>query len=87
MCPVTGQPDFWTARIAYRPGSKCVESKSLKLYLQTFREEGVFVEKLADTIATDLQAVLFALHVQVTIHQSTRGGIDIIATAEKGARL
>ncbi|MEO5575312.1 MAG: 7-cyano-7-deazaguanine reductase, partial [Gaiellaceae bacterium] len=47
VCPITGQPDFYAASIEYRPDALCLESKSLKLYLATYRNEGVFCEALA----------------------------------------
>ena len=47
VCPITGQPDLYTAAIEYRPEALCLESKSLKLYLATYRNEGVFCEALA----------------------------------------
>ncbi|NLK51168.1 MAG: preQ(1) synthase, partial [Syntrophomonadaceae bacterium] len=54
LCPVTGQPDWETVEIEYAPDQYCLESKSLKLYLWTFRQEGVFCEALASQIAQDV---------------------------------
>jgi 7-cyano-7-deazaguanine reductase len=83
VCPVTSQPDFYTARIVYRPFRLCLESKSLKLYLMQFRNEGVFGEALAVKIRDDVAAALEldATAVTVTLVQKARGGITITATA------
>ena len=83
VCPVTGQADFYVARITFRPQALCLESKSLKLYLSRFRSEGVFAEALAvrirDDVATALELDRSAVTVEVT--QKPRGGITINATA------
>jgi 7-cyano-7-deazaguanine reductase len=83
ICPVTSQPDLYTATIAYRPGGLCVESKSLKLYLARFRNEGHFCEALAVRIRDDLAEALGLPQeaVTVTLRQKARGGITIVATA------
>ena len=83
VCPVTAQPDFYVARIVYRPKALCLESKSLKLYLARFRNEGVFAEALAVRIKEDVAAALEveASAVTVTLTQKARGGITITATA------
>ena len=60
VCPKTGQPDFATIRISYVPDVECVELKSLKLYLQSFRNEGVFYEALVNRILADLVEARFA---------------------------
>ena len=82
VCPITGQPDFYVARIEYRPGPLCLESKSLKLYLAQFREQGAFCEALAVTIRDDVAAALELEHeaVEVTLTQKPRGGITIAAS-------
>ncbi|HRW06269.1 MAG: preQ(1) synthase [Caldilineaceae bacterium] len=82
FCPVTGQPDFNHVEIEYHPNERCVESKSLKLYLWTFREEQIFGEGLASTIAKDLVAVLQPHYCKVTLTQSVRGGLQLTAVAE-----
>lgn len=82
FCPVTGQPDFNHVTIAYVPDKLCVESKSLKLYLWTFRDEQIFGEGLASTIAQDLFAALQPLSCKVTLQQSVRGGLQMTAVAE-----
>lgn len=80
MCPITGQPDFAHVTIMYKPDEKCLESKSLKLYLQTFRSEGAFNEALTAQIAQDLLNVLDAFWVTVTIRQNPRGGIGLTSS-------
>ena len=83
VCPITSQPDFYTATIAYRPDERCLESKSLKLYLARFRNEGVFCEALAVRIRDDVAGALQvdAGDVDVTLVQKARGGITITASA------
>jgi 7-cyano-7-deazaguanine reductase len=82
VCPVTGQPDLYTATIAYEPLARCLESKSLKLYLMTFRDQGHFCEALAVKIRDDVAEALElpAERVHVTLVQKARGGITITAT-------
>ncbi len=82
LCPVTGQPDFATVLIEYRPRTLCLESKSLKLYLWTFREQRMFAEQLADTIARDVFKALSPHHCTVTLTQNVRGGLQLTAVAE-----
>jgi len=83
MCPVTGQPDYYVARIEYWPDALCVESKSLKLYLMGFRNEGVFCEALAVKIRDDVAEALglSGEKVRVILEQKSRGGITITATS------
>jgi 7-cyano-7-deazaguanine reductase len=83
VCPITGQPDLYLATITYRPERLCLESKSLKLYLAGFRNEGAFCEALAVQIRDDVAGALelSAERVQVTLEQKARGGITITATA------
>jgi 7-cyano-7-deazaguanine reductase len=83
VCPVTGQPDMYTATIEYSPLSLCLESKSLKLYLAGYRNEGAFCEALAVKIRDDVAAALEVetTAVTVTLRQKARGGITIVATA------
>jgi 7-cyano-7-deazaguanine reductase len=82
VCPITGQPDLYVAAIAYRPKGLCLESKSLKLYLAGFRNEGHFCEALAVRIRDDVaQALeLGAGDLEVTLEQKARGGITITAS-------
>jgi 7-cyano-7-deazaguanine reductase len=81
LCPVTGQPDWETVRIEIEPDKLCIESKSLKLYLWSFREEGAFCESLAARIAEDVYAACAPRTVRVLITQKPRGGITIAAEA------
>lgn len=81
LCPVTGQPDWETVRIEFEPGPYCIESKSLKLYLWSFRQEGAFCEALAARIAHDVYEACEPAWVKVTITQKPRGGITICAEA------
>jgi 7-cyano-7-deazaguanine reductase len=83
MCPVTGQPDYYTATIDYAPEALCLESKSLKLYLARFRNEGAFCEALAVKIRDDVSAALEISpdRTTVTLTQKARGGITIVAVA------
>jgi 7-cyano-7-deazaguanine reductase len=81
LCPVTGQPDWETVRIEFEPGPYCVESKSLKLYLWSFRQEGAFCEALSAQIAQDLFAALHPKSIKVTVTQKPRGGISICSEA------
>src|SRR5688500_15917675 len=76
VCPKTGQPDFGTVTITYTPSSRCVELKSLKFYLQTFRNEGVFYENLTNRIFDDLSAVLQPRDLRVVAAFTPRGGIS-----------
>ena len=82
FCPVTEQPDFNTVTIEYHPDELCVESKSLKLYLWTFRDERIFGEGLADQIAQDLFAALRPFYIKITLVQSILGGLQMTAVAE-----
>jgi 7-cyano-7-deazaguanine reductase len=85
MCPVTGQPDLSTVVIDYVPGAWCVESKSLKLYLWSFRDRAVFAEAFAVEIADEIMTTAQPTRVTVTLTQRARGGITIETTAERGA--
>lgn len=86
LCPITGQPDWYTVRIEYGPAESCIESKSLKLYLWSFRDEGHFCEKLADIIATDVYEQVRPHWVEVTLLQKPRGGISIDSRSRIGER-
>ncbi len=83
LCPITGQPDWETVTIEYQPDQACIESKSLKLYLWSFREEGAFCEALAAQIASDVFTTARPLWCTVTVHQKARGGITITAVATR----
>jgi 7-cyano-7-deazaguanine reductase len=82
VCPITGQPDLYVAAIDYWPQALCVESKSLKLYLAGYRNEGAFCEALAVKIRDDVAEALElpADKVRVTLTQKPRGGITIVAS-------
>jgi 7-cyano-7-deazaguanine reductase len=82
LCPITGQPDFSTVEIDYEPNLRCIESKSLKLYLWSFRDRPAFCEQLAADIAAEVRRAADPLHVRVTVTQHTRGGIITEATAQ-----
>lgn len=81
MCPITSQPDMYVATIEYEPAGLCLESKSLKLYLMRFRDEGHFCEALAVKIRDDVAEALELDRdgVRVTLVQKARGGITITA--------
>jgi 7-cyano-7-deazaguanine reductase len=83
VCPITGQPDLYVAAIDYAPHRLCLESKSLKLYLGRYRNEGAFCEALTVTIRDDVADALELPkeRVQVTLTQKARGGITIRSTS------
>ena len=81
LCPKTGQPDFATIRITYVANRTCVELKSLKLYLQSFRTEGIFYEDVVNVILDDLVRALRPRRLTVEGSFSVRGGISSIVTA------
>lgn len=83
MCPVTGQPDFSSVEIDYEPTDRCVESKSLKLYLWSFRDQPIFAEGLAATIAEEVDRAAAPRRVTVVVTQHVRGGIVTEATAQR----
>jgi 7-cyano-7-deazaguanine reductase len=87
VCPKTGQPDFGTLTISYTPERKCVELKSLKLYLQSFRNEGIFYENVTNQILDDLVAVLHPRWIKVEAAFTPRGGIATTVTAQHSAAL
>jgi len=84
LCPRTGQPDFGTVTIEYLPADLCIESKSLKYYLWSFRNEGVFCESIAARIADDIMYAIEARALEVEVTQNIRGGIGIVARAVRG---
>ncbi len=87
ICPRTGQPDFGTVAIEYAPAERCLESKALKFYLWSFRDEGAFCESLASRIADDVVYAIEPKRVRVEVRQNVRGGIAILAVAERRAVL
>lgn len=82
VCPVTGQPDWYTIEILLTEAVRCLESKSLKLYLQHFRNRGIFCEALASQISVDVAEATQARETAVTVVQKPRGGVSIYATSE-----
>ena len=78
LCPLTGQPDFATIRIAYTPDELCVELKSLKLYLWSYRDEGAFHEAVTNKILDDLVAAISPRKLTVTGDFWVRGGIETV---------
>lgn len=81
VCPMTGQPDFATLRITYVPDQRCVELKSLKLYLWSFRNEGHFHEAVTNQILDDLVAAVAPRRMTVVGDFFVRGGIKTVVTA------
>jgi len=81
VCPKTGQPDFGVLTFTYIPDRKCVELKSLKLYLQQFRNEGIFYEHVTNRILNDLVGVLDPRQMTLTAVFTPRGGIKTSVTA------
>ena len=84
LCPITGQPDFAEIRISYVPDVKMVESKSLKLYLFSFRSHGDFHEDCVNTIMKDLIKLMDPKYIEVTGFFTPRGGISIYPYANYG---
>lgn len=81
VCPMTGQPDFATIRIRYVPDQLCVELKSLKLYLWSYRDEGAFHEDVTNTILNDLVAALSPRQAEIEGDFNVRGGIRTVIRA------
>src|SRR5215216_8126564 len=86
VCPMTGQPDFATMRIRYVPDRLCVELKSLKLYLWSFRQEGTFHEAVTNRICDDLVQLLAPRKLVVEGDFLVRGGIHTVVTVQHGSR-
>lgn len=84
LCPKTGQPDFAKVTISYIPNKSLVESKSLKLYLASFRNEGAFHEHVTNIILDDLKKAMAPRWCKVTAEFAVRGGISITVNAEHG---
>jgi 7-cyano-7-deazaguanine reductase len=81
-----GAPDFGTIRITYVPGEKCIELKSLKLYLWSFRNDGIFYERAVNRILDDLAACASPRYMEVVGDFNVRGGIKSVVTARHGSR-
>ncbi len=81
VCPMTGQPDFATIRIRYVPAARCVELKSLKLYLWSYRDEGAFHEAVTNRICDDLVRAIRPKRIVVEAEFNVRGGITTTVVA------
>jgi 7-cyano-7-deazaguanine reductase len=86
LCPKTGQPDFATMFLEYVPADTCVELKSLKLYIWSFRDEGAFHEAVTNRILDDLVGLLAPRFIRLTAEFNVRGGIYTTVVAEHRAR-
>ena len=86
LCPRTGQPDFATLELEYVPDRLCVELKSLKLYIWSFRDRGTFHEAVTNEIADHLDATLHARFLRLTARFNVRGGIYTTVVAERRQR-
>ena len=85
VCPKTGQPDFGTITLKYTPAKKCVELKSYKFYLQSYRNQGIFYENVTNAILDDLVAALNPRWMKVEAAFSARGGITETVTVQYAA--
>jgi 7-cyano-7-deazaguanine reductase len=83
LCPKTGQPDFATLHLEYVPDALCIELKSLKLYIWSFRDEGAFHEAVANRIADDLAAVMEPRFLRLRAEFNVRGGIYTTVVVER----
>lgn len=86
VCPKTGQPDFGTIVIEYTPAKKCIELKSLKYYMQSFRNKGIFYEALTNEILDELAGACKPAWMRVSSSFTPRGGITTEVKAEYAAR-
>lgn len=86
LCPVTGQPDFYRVTVTYIPGERCLESKSLKLYLFSLRNTGLFAEDLANRVLDDLLKCCRPRWMEVVCRMNPRGGISLTVKAEHAHR-
>jgi 7-cyano-7-deazaguanine reductase len=77
ICPITGQPDFYELKLSYRPGTRLLESKAMKLYLWSYRDRGMFAEDMAATLLEDLVAACDPVEMTVDLTQRVRGGLQI----------
>ncbi len=82
LCPKTGQPDFATMILEYVPDEYCVELKSYKLYLNSFRNDGIYFEAVTNRILDDLVAVTKPRYMKLTAEFNVRGGITSVVVAE-----
>lgn len=86
LCPMTGQPDFATLRLQYVPDERCVELKSLKLYIHSWRDVGAFHEAVTNRMLDDLAARLEPRFIRLTAEFNVRGGIYTTVIAERSQR-
>ena len=82
LCPVTGQPDFATIVLEYIPNKLCIELKSYKIYLTSFRNDGIYYESVTNRILDDLVAVCKPRYMKITAEFNIRGGISSIVEVE-----
>jgi 7-cyano-7-deazaguanine reductase len=82
VCPKTGQPDYGTITIEYIPGKTCIELKSLKMYMQSYRNQGVFYERLTNDILDDMVKACKPRWMKVTSQFTPRGGITTDVTVQ-----
>ena len=85
VCPRTGQADFGAVTIEYAPNERCIESRGLKHYLGSYRDQPAFCEALAARIADDIVYAIDPKHVEVELKQNICSGIEIVATAARPA--
>lgn len=86
LCPKTGQPDYAQITLVYVAEESCIELKSLKLYLQGFRNKGIFYEDVTNVILNDLVAACRPRWMRIETNWSIRGGIHTVVRAEHGSR-
>ena len=86
VCPVTGHPDFGSVTLRFIPDRQCVELKSLKLYLQAYRNEGIYYEAVTNRIAADLEAAMQPRWMIIETNWKGRGGIRSVIQVEIGHR-
>ena len=87
VCPKTGQPDFGTITISYTPDKLCIELKSLKMYLQSYRNEGIYYEHVTNTMLDDLAIVSQPRWMKIEAAFNARGGITETVTAQYTAAM
>lgn len=85
VCPRTGHPDFGTVVLRYRPGPRCIELKALKLYYQSFRDQGIFYEDVTNRICADLVKLMDPVWLELRTEWRGRGGIRSTITATHGS--
>jgi 7-cyano-7-deazaguanine reductase len=85
VCPMTGQPDFGSITLEYVPAERCIELRSWKFYLQTYRQRGIFYENAVNTILDDIVAAIAPRRAAVTGDFSRRGGISAQVTTSYAA--